>query len=57
MEVGGDTMTKEKSFIVRIDENELKDFNEILKRKNINRSELFRSWIREYVKKENNQDQ
>lgn len=47
-------MTKDKSFIVRIDEELLNEFNEILKNKSINRSELLRSWIKGYVEKEKN---
>lgn len=51
-------MPKQKSFVVRINEKELNEFNKILKQKNINRSALFRSWIREYIDKnkgENNE--
>lgn len=43
-------MPKQKSFIVRINEEDLEKFNEILKKNNINRSALIRSWIREYIK-------
>jgi len=43
---------KEKTFVVRIDEETLSNFNSILKNKSINRSELFRQWIREYIEKE-----
>jgi len=49
---GGGTMSKDKTFIVRIDEADLNEFNKILKRKSINRSELMRKWIQDYIKKD-----
>lgn len=42
-------MSKEKSFVVRINEKELNDFNTIIQKKSINRSELLRKWVREYI--------
>lgn len=47
-------MTKEKAFLVRISEEELIEFNTLLKSRNINRSALFREWIRDYIKENKN---
>lgn len=44
-------MTKDSSFVVRISKRELEKFNKILKKKAINRSELFRIWIADYISK------
>lgn len=50
-------MTKDKTFIVRIDGNELKEFNRILKKNSINRSELLRTWIKDYINEEMQQNE
>lgn len=47
-------MTKDKSFVVRINEKELDEFNKILKRDSVNRAALFRKWIRDYIKESKN---
>ena len=45
-------MNKEKSFIVRLSAEDLNDFNEVLKKKAVNRSELLRQWIKQYIEEE-----
>lgn len=42
-------MKNDKQFVVRISEEDLKKFNEILKEKAINRSELFRIWVKKFI--------
>lgn len=47
-------MTKyEASFIVRLSTEDLEKFNEVVKSNAVNRSELIRQWIQNYIKEEN----
>ena len=44
-------MKNDKQFIVRISDEDLRKFNNNLKDKALNRSELFRKWIKEFNNK------
>lgn len=46
-------MTKDSSFLVRLPKEDLDAFNDILKQKTMNRSELLRKWIKEYIRENN----
>lgn len=47
-------MKNDKSFIVRLPKPLFDEFNQLLRDRSINRSELMRKWIRKYV--EDNRD-
>jgi metal-responsive CopG/Arc/MetJ family transcriptional regulator len=49
-------MKNDSTFVVRLPKEDLEKFNEILKKKAINRSELFRIWVRKYIE-ENEKNQ
>ena len=42
-------MKNDSQFVVRLSKEDLEKFNGILKKKAINRSELFRIWIRNFI--------
>ncbi|WP_163183349.1 ribbon-helix-helix protein, CopG family [Neobacillus sedimentimangrovi] len=49
-------MKNDSTFVVRLPKEDLEKLNEILKKKAINRSELFRIWVRKYIE-ENEKNQ
>lgn len=42
--------TNDGSFIVRAPKEDIKKFNEVVKKNAANRAELFRKWMRKYIK-------
>lgn len=44
-----DKKKKDTSFVVRLPKEDLERLNRILKNKAINRSELFRIWIKKFI--------
>ncbi|WP_348658945.1 ribbon-helix-helix protein, CopG family [Heyndrickxia faecalis] len=42
-------MKNDSQFVVRLPQEDLERFNEILKKNAINRSELLRNWIKKYI--------
>lgn len=42
-------MKNDSQFVVRLPKEDLRKFDEILKNKAINRSELFRIWVRKFI--------
>jgi metal-responsive CopG/Arc/MetJ family transcriptional regulator len=42
-------MKNDSQFVVRVPKEDLEKFNNILKEKAINRSELFRIWIKKFI--------
>ena len=45
---------KGSTFLVRVDKKKLEKFNETIKKNAVNRSELFRKWMDEYIEGERN---
>lgn len=45
----GMKMKNDSQFVVRLPKEDLDKFNEVLKEKAINRSELFRIWVKKFI--------
>ncbi|MBX6362109.1 MAG: ribbon-helix-helix protein, CopG family [Acidobacterium ailaaui] len=45
-------MKNDGTFLVRLPKEDLERFNEVLKKKALNRSELLRQWIKKFIEEE-----
>lgn len=44
----------DSQFVVRLPKEDLEKLNEVVKKNATNRSELFRQWVKEYIKENEN---
>ena len=47
---------KESTFLVRVSKEKLEKFNSVVKKNAVNRSELFRKWMDDYIKGKRNDE-